>query len=145
MESYKNDSNTRFLNISPRDWNYDEIQTVWAMPSAMDGIIDENRQPDAELLYHADTDTYSFEFNCDYAFTSNKEKIKYLQRIYKGFANFMKSSKLEMHKMLPYYDVFAEGISPYTCYNTIEDCFAGFKVLYHGYITLAKKVEDDAI
>ena len=131
------DREVRSKNIPETEWDYDAMDIIWGIPSATGDIP----TYDCELIYHKDSETYSFDIDCTYAFGEPRESVRYLRRMLKAFTKWMNENNYDVNYTFPYYDVFADKMHADTCFKTIEGCYANFKMQVSGYAALVAGME----
>ena len=86
---------------------------------------------DIDLIYLKDEDKYILGIETIYWFKTEEDKINYLRGCLKAFTEFMTENGYDTEKKPSWWNVFGDGIN--THFDSIEDCYAMFKLLVNGY------------
>lgn len=91
---------------------------------------------DIDLLYLKDKEKYVLSIELVYWFDTEEDVINYLKSCLQAFTEFMIENNYNMDKKPSWQDVFSDGCSISNEYDSIEDCYATFKLLVNGYCSL---------
>lgn len=119
----------------------DEYETttmkfIWGIKSWDDlscGSANLHTMNDIDLIYLKDENKYIFSIETIYSFKTEEYKQKYLKDCLDAFTEFMNESGYDTNKKIFWYDLFSGGLNSNTHFNTIEECYAMFKLLVNGY------------
>lgn len=88
---------------------------------------------DIDLIYLKDEGKYIIGIETVYMFKEEKDKIIYLKSCLKAFTEFMEENGYNTETKLFWCDIFSYGWNINTHFDSIEDCYAMFKLLVNGY------------
>ena len=74
-----------------------------------------------------------------YLFDNKMAEYSYAKYLLDKFTEFMEQNNYDITKEFALYEVFTEGININTHFDSIEDCYAAFKMLVNGFCSLEKK------
>ena len=107
--------------------SYDDITSVDANLYTMNDI---------DLIYFKDENKYSLGIETIYEFEKEEYKLNYLRDCLDAFTVFMKENGYDTETKPFWIDVFTYGWNMNTHFDSIEDCYATFKMLVNGYCSL---------
>ena len=88
---------------------------------------------DIDLIYLKDENKYILGIETMFMFKEEKHKLNYLTGCLKAFTEFMKDNGYNTEIKPFWMDVFSYGWNINTHFDSIEDCYAMFKLLVNGY------------
>ena len=88
---------------------------------------------DIDLIYLKDEKKYILGIETMFMFKEEKHKLNYLTGCLKAFTEFMKDNGYNTEIKPFWMDVFSYGWNINTHFDSIEDCYAMFKLLVNGY------------
>ena len=88
---------------------------------------------DIDLIYLKDENKYILGVETIYSFNKEENKLNYLKECLRVFTEFMKENDYDTKKKPFWMDVFSYGLNMNTHFDSIEDCYAMFKLLVNGY------------
>ena len=91
---------------------------------------------DIDLIYLKDEDKYLFSIETIFQFEKEEYKLDYLKRCLDAFTKFMVENGYNTEVKPFWMDVFSYGWSMNTHFESIEDCYAMFKLLVNGYCSI---------
>lgn len=94
---------------------------------------------DIELLYNEDTQKYSFNIKTVYMFDNKSAQYAYMQGLLNDFTKWMNEHYYDTTLELSLWNVFGNGISIKTEFNSIEEAYAAFKMMVTGFCSLQKE------
>ena len=125
----------------------DEYETttmkfIWGIKSWDDlscGSANLYTMNDIDLNYLIDENKYFLDIETIYEFNKEEDKQKYLQNLLNEFTNFMNNSGYDINKKISWHDVFSVNFNLNNSFNTIEECYAVFKLLVVGYCNTTER------
>lgn len=113
------------------------IKFIWGI-KANDDLSDSDANlytlNDIDLIYLKDENKYVLSVETIYYFDEEKYKLKYLIKCLDAFTRFMNENGYDINKKPFWMDVFSFNID--SKFDSIEDCYAMFKMLVNGYCSL---------
>lgn len=113
------------------------IKFIWGI-KANDDLSDSDANlytlNDIDLIYLKDENKYVLGVETIYYFDEEKYKLKYLIKCLDAFTRFMNENGYDINKKPFWMDVFNFNID--SKFDSIEDCYAMFKMLVNGYCSL---------
>jgi hypothetical protein len=94
---------------------------------------------DLDLIYHKDINKYSLGIETIYSFSSVNGQYGYMQNLLDEFTKWMEENNYNTNKEFCLFEVFTDGISIKTKFNSIEEAYAAFKMMVNGYCSLQNK------
>lgn len=91
---------------------------------------------DIDLIYFKEDDRYLLSLETIYHFEKEEHKIEYLKVCLDKFTEFMKENGYNTETKPFWMDVFSYGWNMNTYFESIEDCYAMFKLLVNGYCSI---------
>jgi len=88
---------------------------------------------DIDLIYLKDENKYILGIETIYSFDKEEYKLNYLKDCLDAFTQFMKENNYDTEKKPFWMDVFSFGMNINNHFDSIEDCYAMFKLLVNGY------------
>ena len=88
---------------------------------------------DIDLIYLKDENKYILGIETMFMFKEEKHKLNYLTGCLKAFTEFMEDNGYNTETKLFWCDIFSYGWNINTHFDSIEDCYAMFKLLVNGY------------
>ena len=118
------------------DYESQSMKFIWGIKS-WDDLSGKNCNlftlNDMDLIYHKDTNDYSIDIETYYDFTSEDADKEYLLNILKAFTKWMNDNGYSTNEKCSFYKVFSNEININEHFDSIEECFAYFKILVNGY------------
>lgn len=118
---------------------YDDenMQFIWGIKS-WDDIISSGANlytmNDIDLVYLKDKNKYVLGVETFYNFEREEDELNYYKRLLDSFTKFMVDNEYDTRKRPFCVSVFAFNID--SEFDSIEDCYAMFKMLVNGYCSL---------
>lgn len=118
---------------------YDDenMQFIWGIKS-WDDIISSGANlytmNDIDLVYLKDKNKYVLGVETFYNFEREEDELNYYKRLLDSFTKFMVDNEYDTSKRPFCVSVFAFNID--SEFDSIEDCYAMFKMLVNGYCSL---------
>lgn len=91
---------------------------------------------DIDLIYHKDINKYSLGIETIYSFSSTNGQYGYMQSLLDEFTKWMEENNYNTNREFPLFEVFTDGISINTKFNSIEEAYAAFKMMVNGFCSL---------
>lgn len=88
---------------------------------------------DIDLIYLKNEDKYLLSIETIFQFEKEEYKLNYLKRCLDAFTKFMAENGYNTETKPFWMDVFSYGWNMNTHFDSIEDCYAMFKLLVNGY------------
>lgn len=115
----------------------DNIKFIWGVKS-WDDLSGSDAclytMNDIELDYLKDENKYLLSIETIFEFEKEGYKLNYLKRCLRAFEEFMVENGYDTEVKPHWWDVFGDGMN--THFNSIEDCYAMFKMLVNGYCSM---------
>lgn len=92
---------------------------------------------DIEVIYLKDKNKYIVSIETIYLFDNKQAEYNYLKDLLDKFTEFMEQNNYDTTKDLGLYEAFTIGIN--TNFDSLEDCYAAFKMNVNGYCSLGEK------
>lgn len=89
---------------------------------------------DIDLIYLKDEKKYILGIETIYEFEKEEHKLSYLEGCLDAFTKFMIENGYNTEAKLHWWDIFGNGMN--THFDSIEECYAMFKMLVNGYCNL---------
>lgn len=116
---------------------------VWGIKSLDDltpgNVANMYTMNDLDLIYHKDINKYSLSIETIYMFKENGQ-YGYMQSLLDEFTTWMEENNYNTNREFSLFEVFTDGISINTKFNSIEEAYAAFKMLVNGFCSL-KNIE----
>ena len=117
----------------------ENMKFIWGIKS-YDDLSDSDANlytmNDIDLIYLKNEHKYIFGLETIFQFEKEEYKLDYLKRCLDAFTKFMKDNGYNMKVKPSWMDVFSYGWSMNTKFDSVEDCYAMFKLLVNGYCSL---------
>lgn len=94
---------------------------------------------DLDITYLKDENKYILDIETIYMFDDEHGKYSYMRYLLDKFTEFMEQNGYATTKEFALYEVFTDGININTRFDSIEDCYAAFKLLVNGFCSLEKE------
>lgn len=91
---------------------------------------------DIDLIYLKDENKYILGLETMFQFENEEYKIKYLKKCLDAFTKFMVENGYDTEVKPFWMDVFSYGWNMNMNFDSIEDCYAMFKLLVNGYCSI---------
>lgn len=117
----------------------DDMKFIWGIKSLDDLSISDAclySMNDIELIYFKDSCKYALSIETIYQFEKEEDKIKYLKTCLDAFTKFMNKNGYDTERKPFWMDVFSYDYGTNMEFDSIEDCYAMFKLLVNGYCSL---------
>ena len=88
---------------------------------------------DFEVIYHKDIKRYSIGIETFFMFDTRDDAKEYLKETLNQFTNFMNENEYDINYKINIYDIFTKGYNINTKFDTLEECYAMFKLLVDGF------------
>ena len=88
---------------------------------------------DLDVIYDKQTKKYSVSVEAIYQFDSIEGQVRYLNQLLYEFTNYMTDNKLDTNYQISFYDIFYGHIRIDCVGESIEECYARFKVIVEGF------------
>lgn len=115
----------------------DDIKFIWGIKSHDDlssgAEANLHTMNDIDLIYVKNENKYILSIETIYSFDNEEYKLSYLKECLKAFTEFMKANNYDISAKPFWMDVFSYGWNMNTHFDSIEDCYAMFKLLVNGY------------
>lgn len=119
------------------EYETQDMKFIWGVQSCDDLSQAESANlhtmNDIDVVYLKDENKYIIGIETVYGFTSAEEEKNYLKQCLAAFTEFMKANKFDVDKKLFLPNIFTYEWNINTHFDTIEDCYAMFKLLVDGY------------
>lgn len=93
---------------------------------------------DLDLIYYKDENKYSLSVETIYLFNNKSAQYGYMQSLLDEFTKWMNENNYDTTKEFTLFEVFTDGISINTKFNSIEEAYAAFKMMVNGYCSMKK-------
>lgn len=114
----------------------DSMKFIWGIKS-WDDLSDSDAclytMNDIDLIYYKNEKTYGLSIETIYYFDKEENKINYLKKCLEAFTKFMIENSYNTEVKPHWMDVFSYGYNMKTHFDSIEECYAMFKLLVNGY------------
>lgn len=97
---------------------------------------------DFDLIYHKNIHKYSLSIETIYMFKENGQ-YGYMQSLLDEFTKWMELNNYKTNRTLSLHEVFTEGISINTQFDSIEEAYSAFKLLVNGFCSLKKEAVEE--
>ena len=129
-----------------RKYYIDEYETqdtkwIWGLKSYDDLSGKEacmHTMNDIDIIYLKNENKYVLGIETIYMFDDEHGKYSYIKYLLDKFTEFMEQNGYDTTKEFCLYKVFTEGININTHFDSIEDCYAAFKMFVNGFCSFEK-------
>ena len=139
IHNYYRNKSTYWIN----EHKTENMEFIWGIKSWDDLSLSEtanlHTMNDIDLIYLKNENKYIFSIETIYSFKTEEHKQKYLKDCLDAFTTFMNESGYDTNKKIFWCDVFSGGLNLNTHFDTIEDCYAMFKLLVNGYCNTTER------
>lgn len=117
------------------------MKHIWGVRSCCDlssapcGLLSMN---DFDITYLKDENKYVIGVETALFFDDENGEYNYTRFLLDKFTDFMEQNGYDTTREFELYEVFTDGININTHFNSIEDCYAAFKMLVNGFCSLQK-------
>lgn len=91
---------------------------------------------DLDLIYHKDENKYSLSVETIYMFDHKSAQYGYMQSLLDEFTKWMVENNYDTTREFALFEVFTNGISINTKFNSIEEAYAAFKMMVNEYCSM---------
>lgn len=117
----------------------ESMKFIWGVKS-WDDLTDADAclytMNDIDLIYLKDENKYIFSIETIFQFDKEEYKLDYLKRCLDAFTKFMVENGYNVDVKPHWMDVFTCGWNMNTHFDSIEECYAMFKLLVNGYCSM---------
>lgn len=146
IEKYRDKIEEKRCKDFYADFNADftensEMKHIWGLKAYDDlsssscGLMTMN---DIDVTYLKDEHKYVLSVETIYMFDDENDKYNYMKHLLNKFTEFMEQHNYDITKEFCLYEVFTDGININTKFDSIEDCYAAFKMFVNGFCSLEK-------
>lgn len=111
------------------------VKFIWGIKSYAD-LCDHDvcleSMNDIDLIYLKDENKYILGIETYLGFDNEEDKIKYTKWLLDEFTKYMEKNNLDTTRKVSWYYLF-DGVSINNHFESIEECYAMFKLLVNGY------------
>lgn len=136
-EKYNEEMNRKYGDYSLEN---DDMKFIWGIKSwdclSKGDVANLETMNDIDLIYLKDENRYILSIETMYGFDTEEHKMEYLKECLDEFTKFMKENGYDTDKKPFWMDVFSYAWNMNTHFDSIEDCYAMFKMLVNGYCSL---------
>ena len=128
---YKKQQNEFDKNYISEDESVD-MKLIFAISAcgSWQGLFGAN---DFEVIYHKDIKKYSVSIETIFMFDIRDGEKEYLKESLKQFTKFMNENNYDVNYKMNMYSIFSKGYNINTKFDTLEECYAMFKLLVDGF------------
>ena len=94
---------------------------------------------DLDVLYLKDEGKYMLSVETIYMFDNESSEYGYMRNLLDKFTDFMEQNEYDTTHEFTLSEVFTDGININTHFNSIEECYAAFKMFVNGFCSLENK------
>lgn len=123
------------------------MKHIWGIRSYMDlssvpcGLLSMN---DFDVTYLKDENKYILSVETALGFEDEHDKYEYMKWTLDKFTEWMEQNGYDTTKEFALHEVFTNGININTKFESLEDCYAGFKMMVNGFCSLEKEETKEA-
>ena len=121
------------------------MKHIWGLKSYCDlssapcGLMSMN---DFDVTYLKDENKYILSVETMIMFDNKKDEYSYLKEILDRFTEFMIKNNYDTTKEFALFEVFTNGININTHFDSLEECYAAFKMFVNVYCSLEKEEKE---
>ena len=135
LNNYGSDIDNYSVDFNPY-YESESMKFIWGVKS-WDDLCDSDAclytMNDIDLIYLKDENKYILGLETFFQFEKEEYKIDYLKRCLDAFTKFMVDNGYNTNVKPYWMDVFTYGWNMNMHFDSIEDCYAMFKLLVNGY------------
>ena len=133
LNNYSSDINDYSIDFDPY-YEDESMKFIWGVKSwddlsGSDACL--HTMNDIELDYLKDKNKYILSLETIFEFENEESKMGYLESCLDAFTKFMIENGYNTEVKPHWWDVFGDGMN--TNFDSIEECYAMFKLLVNGY------------
>lgn len=122
------------------------MKHIWGIKSYDDlspakcGLMTMN---DIDLTYLKNENKYVLSVETAYLFNTIQAEYIYMKTLLSNFTKFMIENNYDTTKEFKLFEVFTNGININTHFDSIEECYAAFKMFVNGFCSLENKTRKE--
>jgi hypothetical protein len=124
----------------------EDMLYVWGIKSYDDltpgNVANMYTMNDLDLIYHKDINKYSLGIETIYSFSSENGQYGYMQSLLDEFTKWMEDNNYNTNREFALFEVFTDGISIKSKFNSIEEAYAAFKMMVNGFCSLQNNTNE---
>lgn len=111
------------------------MKHIFGVPIVPSNLMTMN---DLDVTYYKDENKYVLGVETLLGFSDQHGKYDYVRYLLDEFTKFMNKNGYDTSRELALHEVFTFGFNINTHYDSIEECYAAFKMLVNGFCSLEK-------
>lgn len=119
------------------DYETKDMKWVWGLKAGDDLCLPDAclyTMNDIDIIYLKDESKYTVGIETMYIFDNKQAEYNYMNDLLDKFTQFMKQNGYDTNQEFALYEVFTNGININTHFDSLEECYAAFKMIVKGFV-----------
>ena len=127
---------TEFENNYINEYETKDMKWIWGIRTCTDFSSSDASlytMNDIDVIYFKNENKYSVGIETMYVFDNKQAEYNYLNDLLNKFTEFMKYNGYDTGIEFSLYEVFTNGININSHFDSLEECYAAFKMFVNGF------------